>query len=312
MSFATEVKAEIGQNILKDCCRRAELSALVQLCGSLNINSRGMYLSIRIENATVAKRIWKLLKDSYDCDIQLSVFRKMKLKKNNIYVIQVNSMVRNILQDLTLLSDTGMREHPLAEIVRKECCARAYLAGAFMSSGSVNSPQKTNYHLEITTLRENHARYIQKIMERFYLPAKITQRRNHYVVYLKASEKISDFLRCVGAFDSLMNFEDMRIQRDFRNSLQRLDNCELANEVKTQQASNRQLENIEFLEKNNRVMYLDSRLQEAIQLRKDNPEASLMELCEIYEEEYGVPISKSGMKHRLSKINELAENLREG
>ncbi len=180
-----------------------------------------------------------------------------------------------------------------------------------MSSGSVNSPQKSNYHLEIATLQKEHAEYIQHIMERFGLPARIIQRRNQHVVYLKASEKISDFLRCVGAYDSLMNFEDMRIQRDFKNSLTRLDNCELANEVKTLEASRKQLESIEILERNDRLRFLDAKLAEAVSLRRENPDASLMELCEIYEQEKQTPISKSGMKHRLSRINELADVYRE-
>lgn len=311
MSFTTEVKSEISLNLLKPCCQKAELAALIQLCSSVGINNKGMYLTVRTENASTAKRIWKLIRESYDVKMELSIIKKMNLKKNNIYVIQVFGDTREILEDLTLLKGGSLRDHPLASIVSKECCGRAYLAGAFMASGSVNSPQKSNYHLEIATLDEKHANYILKLMSRYQLPAKQIKRRNQYVVYLKASEKISDFLRLIGAPEAVMKFEDVRIQRDYFNSLTRLDNCEFANEVKTLEACRRQLESIELLEKYHRVEHLDGKLREIIVLRKENPEANLNELCEVYEKKTGTGISKSGMRHRLARIDELAEKLKE-
>ena len=309
MSFTTEVKSEIGQNRLNDCCIKAQLAALIQLCSTIVINNKGMSLTIKIENATTAKRIWKLVKDSYDAEMELSVLKKMNLKKNNIYIIKIITKVKYILDDLNLLIDNKLQDHPSFRLVRKECCARAYLAGAFMASGSANSPTKSNYHLEIATLDVNHAIYIQKLMKRFELPAKYIQRRNQHVVYLKASEKISDFLRCVGAYNAVMNFEDMRIQRDFRNSLTRLDNCEVANEMKTMRAGKKQLEDIVLLEKYGKMTYLDKKLQEVAELRKLLPEASLKDLCGEYEKQFGISISKSGMKHRLAKLAELAAKL---
>ncbi|MEA5018073.1 MAG: DNA-binding protein WhiA [Erysipelotrichaceae bacterium] len=309
MSFTTEVKSEIGQNILKPCCANAQLAALIQLCSTIVINNKGMHLTIKTENATTAKRIWVLIKDRYKAEMELSVIKKMKLKKNNIYVIKIDELSQTILSDIDLLQDGKFKDHPGHLIVKKECCARAYLAGAFMASGSVNSPTNSNYHLEIATLAEKHAIFIQKLMKRFDLPAKYILRRNQHVVYLKASEKISDFMRCTGAHNSVMAFEDLRIQRDFRNSLTRLDNCELANEVRSLEAGQKQLDDIKILEKNQKVQYLDHRLQEVISLRKDMPEASLNELCEEYAKRTHNMISKSGMKHRLAKISELARKL---
>ncbi|MPM48648.1 putative sporulation transcription regulator WhiA [bioreactor metagenome] len=268
-----------------------------------------MSLTVRIENATTAKRIWKLIKDTYNAEMELSVLKKMNLKKNNIYLIKVITRADEILHDMDLMVDGKIKNHPGYQVVRKDCCARAYLAGAFMASGSVNSPTKSNYHLEIATLDQDHAFFIQKLMLRFDLPAKHIIRRNQHVVYLKASERISDFLRCVGAYDSVMNFEDLRIQRDFRNSLTRLDNCEVANEMKTMKAGRKQSEDIEILEKYGKMQYLDKRLQEVAELRKAYPEASLNDLCETYEQNTGLSISKSGMKHRLAKLSELAQKL---
>ena len=196
MSFTTEVKSEIAQNELKPCCQKAELSALVQLCSSLTINAQGMSLMIKTENAATAKRILKLLKENYAVETDLSVIKKMNLKKNNIYRLQVLNKTTEILNDLGLFTDHGLQNHPTRKLVQKECCARAYLAGAFMAMGSVNSPQKTNYHLEIVTNDEAHALFIQKLMHKFDLPAKVIARRTAFVVYLKAADKIADFLRC--------------------------------------------------------------------------------------------------------------------
>lgn len=311
MSFTTDVKAEIASNQLHECCIKAELSALIQMCASLSFTSNGMAIEVKSENANTAKRILKLLKEMFQVSSQLSVLRKMKLKKNNIYVLRIGSQVPRILADLEIMDTTGLRKHPTAKLVRKECCARAYLAGAFLSSGSVNSPQTANYHLEIVANSKEQSEYLMKIMHRFELPAKYIKRRAQDVVYLKASDKISDFLRCIGASDALFAFEDSRIQRDFMNSLTRLDNCELANEMKTISAGKKQVEDIEWIESYRGLDALPVRLQQAAHLRLEYPEASLNELCELFHETYEETISKSGMKHRLAKIKEIANQYRE-
>lgn len=310
MSFTTEVKAEIAANELRPCCLKAELTALIQMCATINFTSEGMQITVQSENANTAKRVWKMLKEAYQVETQLSVLKKMKLKKNNVYVIRVKNKAMEILRDLELLTDQGLQEHPSAKMVRKECCARAYLAGAFLAGGSVNSPNKSNYHLEISTNELSLAKFIQKLMLRFDMPAKYIKRRNQEVVYLKASDKIGDFLRCIGASDALFTFEDSRIQRDFMNSLTRLDNCELANEMKSMAAGKKQLEDIQWIENYQGIESLPEKLQLVVNARKELPEASLLELCDFCEEEYGETISKSGMKHRLAKIKELAQQYR--
>ena len=310
MSFTTEVKSEIAANELHPCCMRAELSAVLQMCSSINFNNTGMHLTIKTENATTAKRIYKLVKERYDVVTQLSVIKKMKLKKNNIYVIRVENKAMEILKDLEIFTDKGLQVHASSRMLRKECCARAYLAGAFLAGGSVNSPNKANYHLEISTNDEALAKFIQKIMIRFDLPAKYIKRRNQDVVYLKASDKIGDFLRYIGATDAVFAFEDSRIQRDFVNSLTRLDNCELANEMKSMAAGKKQLEDISWIENYRNLDSLPEKLQRVAYARKHLPEASLNELCEYCATEYGETISKSGMRHRFSKLKEMADQFR--
>lgn len=307
MSFTSDVKQQIAANILHSCCEKAQLSALVQMCGSLHFTQEGMHLSIQCEHAPSAKRIYAFLKNRYAIRCQLSMIKKMKLKKNNIYVLKVQERVVEVLKDLQLYSQKGFKNHPNISLVSKECCGRAYLAGAFLAKGSVNSPSKADYHLEITSQELEHAEFICKLMKRFGLPAKQIHRRNQQVVYIKASDKISDFLRCVGASDAVFTFEDSRIQRDFMNSLTRLDNCEVANEIKSITAGKRQLKDIESIEKYRSIISLPKSLQHAIIARKALPEASLLELCEYCETKFQEVISKSGMKHRFMKIKELAK-----
>jgi len=302
MSFTQEVKHEVANVTLNACCQKAQTAALIQLSSSVVIKNHKLELSIKTENATTAKRVFKLMKEQFQAEMKLSVMKKMNLKKNNIYEIQVLSNTTEILTELGLWNLSGFTNHPSKAIVRKECCARAYLAGAFLAAGSINSPKKSNYHCEIVTQDIEHAQYIQTIMNRFDLGAKYIIRRNQHVVYLKASEKISDFLRMIQSNNAVLDFEDIRIQRDFHNNLTRLDNCEVANVMKTMAAANDQLEVIQKLMDSGEFEYVDAKTKEVAILRLNNPEASLNELCEKFEHETGKPISKSGMKHRLAKL----------
>ena len=313
MSFTSEIKQEIAYNELKDCCQRAELSALIQLTSSIAISNGQMDLSIRTENPTTAKRIMVLCKNSYsDIDIRLEVTQKTNLRKNNIYNMTIFAKTNEILSDLGLYNNKGLLlEHPLYHIISKDCCARAYLAGAFLAFGSCNSPTKTNYHLEVALMSISHSHFITKLLSRFGIEAKIMKRRNKYVVYVKRADEISDFLRLIGAHESLMKFENARISRDFKNSLTRLDNCEIANEVKSLKATSEQLADMEVIMSSMRYEYLEPRLKTVIDLRMKYRDYSLSELAKAYYDNTGEKLSKSGLKHRLVKIHEIAKDIRD-
>lgn len=309
MSFASEVKQEVAQKVMSGSDARAELSALVQMCSSLSLSSRGMTLLITVENAAVARRVFSLLKERYDAQIEMFVKRKMNLKKNRIYGLRILSGVTDILKDLGIYSSRGLLDKPLARIVQTDNNARAYLAGAFLASGSINPPEKTQYHLEIVTNSQEHADFLIRLLERFDIRARSIPRRSKFVVYVKAAEKIGDFLRLIEADQALMKFENIRISRDFTNSITRLNNMDVANEMKTQAAAARQLEDIRILEEAGRVEKLDEKLQDVIALRKEFPDSSLNELAEIYERRTGTAVSKSGMKHRFVRIHEMADKI---
>lgn len=311
MSFTTKVKQECASIDLADCCKKSQLAAFLKMNATLSIRDNQFHLLIRTENATVAKRMLMLLKSQYNIESQLSVMKKMKLKKNNIYLIRIYNNVKKILEDTTLYDGTGLVTVPSNRLLKQDCCVRAYLAGAFMASGSVNSPKVPNYHLEIVSAEEEHAKLIMKLLNKYNLNAKIIQRRNQHVTYIKAADKISDFLNVIGTHNHLHEFEDIRIERDFMSSLKRLENMEVANEVKTQQAAQAQIEQILLIRNRLGFKMLNEKIRKVAKLRLDYPEASLNELCDYYEIEYDGTISKSGMKHRFTKIKEIADRLKE-
>lgn len=307
MSFSVEVKREITTLPLKPCCQRAQLSAFLHINSTLLIINRGMKLQIKTENATIAKYLFSGIKERYEVEIELSVEKKQHLKKNNIYILTILDKAIEILEDLGIYSSKGMRNTPFAPITLNECCKRSYLTGAFLASGSINAPNRSDYHMEISTLDEKLSEFVLMLMNHDNLNAKLVKRRNRYVAYVKQADKIGDFLRICQAHNNLMKFEDERIQRDFRNSLTRLDNCEVANEMKTIKAGNSQIDDIQLLIKNDQFQHIDEKLVQVATLRMDHPEASLNELLEEYKETYGVTLSKSGLQHRFKKISELAK-----
>lgn len=197
--------------------------------------------------------------------------------------------------------------HIPEEIKSNKQKAKSYLRGAFLASGSVNSPDTSRYHLEIHSSYEEHNEDICEMMQMFDMNARIHERRNGYIVYLKEAEKIADFLAMIGATGSMFRFEDVRIVRDMRNSVNRLVNCENANMNKTIDAASRQIENIQLIAQVRGLDTLPDKLREMAKLRIDHPDVSLKELGEL------VPnggVSKSGVNHRLRKINQIAEDIR--
>ena len=311
MSFTTDIKQEIANNELKDHCQKAQLSALLQLTSSLTIGKGGLGLSVRSENATTVKRIMVLLKNIYEIKAELQVTKKTNLKRNNVYRLKIENNATDILEDLGIYTAKGLQSHPTYGIIAKECCARAYLAGAFLAYGSCNSPNKSGYHLEISLSDIEHANYIGKLIARFDIEAKIVKRRNRYVVYLKKADFISGFLALIGAHNAMMEFEDERISRDMKNSLTRIDNCEIANEIKTIKAAEKQVAYMEKLKNSRKYEFINDKLKNVIELRLMHQDYSLLELCEVYQNTYGEAISKSGMKHRLNKIEAMAEKIEE-
>ncbi|MGR3741538.1 DNA-binding protein WhiA [Companilactobacillus sp. DQM5] len=308
-SYASEVKKELTMLEVHPEHARVELAALLRMNGSLAIQDHHFVLSAVTENPVIARRIYSLLKQNYSVESDLLVRKKMKLKKNNQYIVRLKNDTNRILKDLGIMSEGGFQLNTdvPSEILNEEQRMRSYLRGAFLATGSVNNPETSRYHLEIYSLYESHSDDLLKMMNHFDLNARVTKRRNGYIVYLKEAEKIAEFLLVVGAKNSMMKFEDVRIVRDMRNSVNRLVNCENANLNKTVSAAAKQIENIKFLSNTVGLDSLPEKLREIAQIRLENPEVSLKELGDM------VPsgaISKSGINHRLRKINQIAQEAR--
>jgi DNA-binding protein WhiA len=269
-----------------------------------------MSLLVTVENAAVARMIFSLVKDRYGSEMELFVKKKMNLNKNRIYGIRILTFAREILEDVGLYTARGLREKPVSKIVQTDSNARAFLTGAFLASGSINPPEKPNYHLEITAGNEEYGLFLIEQMARFNIPAKKIERRGKTVVYVKAAEKIGDFLRCIEAHNALMKFEDERIERDFTNNFIRLNNIDVANEQKIQKAAEEQIDDIKVLLSSRYQSQISDSLKQLAQVRLKYPDAALSELTKLYEQETGESVSKSGLRHRFLRIRELAEKER--
>jgi cell division protein WhiA len=310
MSFASETKKELTNLEIKPCCTQAELSALIRMNGSMSFSNRKLIVDIQTENAAIARRIYTLIKKSYDVPVELLVRKKMRLKKNNVYIVRLSQQAKEILEDMKILGEGFTFIHDIAsDLVKKKCCKRSYLRGAFLAGGSVNNPETSSYHLEIASLYKEHNDSLCELMNKFGLNSKTLERKKGYITYLKEAEKITEYLNIIGAVNALLRFEDVRIVRDMRNSVNRLVNCETANLNKTIGASIRQVENIRYINDTVGLHILPEKLREIAELRLHYTDVTLKELGEMVS---GGTISKSGINHRLRKIDEIAEKLRIG
>ena len=274
MSFAAEVKKELTSLEVHREHAKAELAALIRMNGSLSINNQQFVLNVQTENAAIARRIYSLLKDHYNVRSELLVRRKMKLKKNNVYIVRLKQETKRVLLDLDIMDGLMFHSHVSDEIMGNAQKMRSYLRGAFMASGSVNNPETSRYHLEIYSIYEEHNQDICDMLNYYGLNARALERRNGFISYLKGAEKIADFLT--------LN--------------------------KTIDAASKQIDNIEFIQQRVGLGALPEKLQEIAELRLEHPEVSLKELGEM------IPsgaISKSGINHRIRKINEFADRLRD-
>lgn len=307
MSYASEVKKELTAIKVHQKNAQAELMALIRMNGSIALANHQLILNIQTENPAIARRIYSLLKEFYHVESDIVVRRKMKLKKNNQYIVRLRYAAQHVLDNLGILHNLQIKERVPVELLDDEWMVRSYLRGAFLAGGSVNNPETSRYHLEIYSLYEEHNEMIAQMMNKFGLNAQTTARRSGFIVYLKEAEKIADFMSLIGATNSMLQFENVRIVRDMRNSVNRLVNCENANMNKIANASTRQIENIRLIDERVGLQTLPDKLREIAETRLAHQEVSLKELGELVP---GGPISKSGVNHRLRKLNAYADELR--
>jgi len=310
MSFAKEVKKELQSLKHLQCCNRAELSAMLHINGSIEKNTNGISIVFSTTNNSVVRRFLFLYKQLYNYDFSLIQKQVHQFKSKEQFIVKLNESVDVLMNDLSLINKDAIFFRDIDSIlIENTCCKKAYIRGAFLASGSINSPDTSAYHLEIQSYSKEHAESLKQLMDAFHLNAKVSKNKRGFITYVKEAERIADFLKVIGASNQLFVFEDSRIKRDFKNSINRVINCDIANEKKAMDAAVEQLKNILYIEK-----FADKKITksmgEAIYLRKKYPEASLSELSRFSEEDFENPISKSALNHRFRAIKDLANKIK--
>lgn len=303
MSFTTKVKEEIIIASNKD---KAELSALIKMSGSVGLTNQGLTLSISTENAKIARHIYQLMEKRYKLDPELKHHQKTNLKKNRVYTVFVAEQVNAILADLQLAdSFFGFETGIETSIMDDDEAGRSYLRGAFLATGTVRDPETGRYQLEIFSVYQDHAEDLAALMKKFMLDSKVIEHKNGYVTYLQKAEDIMDFLLVIGAMSSKENFEEVKILRETRNDLNRANNAETANIARTISASMKTINNIIKIMDTVGLEVLPVELRQIAQLRIENPDYSIQQIADSLE----TPLTKSGVNHRLRKINKIADEL---
>ncbi len=287
MSFSQNVKEELAKHMSPARhCQLAELAAMMHFCGQYGRDKNGCYtIGFQTENEAVSRKGFTLLKKTYNINTDAEIGEE---------------------QMGEILSGIGDLEAPVNPVlVKTACCQRAFLRGAFLSSGSISDPTK-GYHMEFVCTSPEKAAQLQDVLQAFGIEGKLVLRKKYYVVYLKEGESIVDLLNICEAHIALMEFENLRILKDVRNSINRRVNCETANISKTVNAATRQIEDIEYIRDHGGLGQLPDNLRQMAEVRLENPDAPLKELGEYLEP----PVGKSGVNHRLRKLSEFAEKLR--
>lgn len=311
MSFSGEVKEELLKHISTSRhCQIAELAAIISFFGRLDINENGgISLSLQTENEAVIRKVFTLLKKTFN--IVTDIDARITGNKGHTYIplLENEEQVNKILQAVRMSEEKGIDNaqqkgvNPL--LMKSSCCKRAFLRGAFICIGSMSDPEKS-YHLEYVCSHEKQAVQIQRLIQDFQVEAKIVMRKKYYVVYVKEGSGIVDLLNIMEAPVSLMDFENHRIVKEMRNSINRKVNCETANITKTVNASSKQIEDILLIKERYGFENLPDNLRETAEARLEYQDCTLRELGQILEP----PVGKSGMNHRLRKLSELADKIR--
>ncbi len=317
MSFSSEVKEELSKhNSQTRHCQLAELAVMIQYAGTINWeDSQKPSITVRTENIAVARKYFTLLKKTFNIntDVDESTSNDIsKAVKAKIYTIHLDQTdeVMKVFQAIKLFREDGVMLTPATVInpilLKNTCCRRAVIRGAYLSIGSMSDPNK-GYHFELVCATKVQAEQLKDIIIGFEVDAKIVNRKKYYVVYVKEGAGIVELLNIMEAHISLMNLENLRIIREMRNSINRRVNCEAANITKTVNAASKQIEDILSIKNKMGFGQLPANLREIAELRLEYPDATLKELGGLIEPAVG----KSGVNHRLRKLSELAESLKQ-
>ena len=308
MTFSGKIKQNIAS------LDASKVESISELSGIFLSNADIKLYAIRVqtENINAANRIFKIVKSVYDVTANIMIKKNYNFKKNEMYIIEIKKDVPKILKDLGLLNEQGFEllKVPNEFIVSDDELKKAFIRGCFLISGSVNDPKTSRYHLELLIDDASFAEFLCSLLNEYNLNAKVHRRKKGYMVYIKESEKISEFLTMIKAYDEVLYFEDIRTYREKINLSNRINNCEQANVEKSMKSAQSQISDINYLKEIDAYDLLDEKVREVCEYRVKYPESSLIELSEIISVETGSKVTKSCVNHRLRKLKELADRAR--
>lgn len=309
MSFSSDVKKELcGVSVTKESQKRAELAGMLYLNSVMSLNSSGPCLLINTESMDVVKRAISLIKSLYLLEPEL-LLKEGQLKRTETYVVRISGReaVFAILRDIGLSIAGGVEvdKERYQDIIFDSGCREAFARGAFLGAGSISDPAKEK-HLEIVASRENIADILFSLFSFMGLNVKKTLRKLTHVVYFKQTESIASFLTIVGAHGSVLKLESIQVYKEIKNNLNRQVNFEQANQDRTINSAQSTIQNIKKIIRTIGLDGLPASLRETAELRMAYPEASLAELAELIGN-----TTKSGINHRLRKINDIALTISE-
>lgn len=310
MSYALECKEELTHVVIEtEKESKILLNAIIHNGFTLSLSSKMSFkLNFETPSNPITRFIIKLLLQVFP-NINYNLYQRqvMRFNKPVLFSIFIEDGDRIIKEFKILEDDTEIKRG----IIDNETLKKAYLRGCFIVGGSVNDPKTSNYHLEFQTSIDREAIFIQTLINSFGFNARISKRKDKYVIYLKDKDSICDILRIIGVNVQVFKMEEDIIKRKVIADAKRKVNFDIANQSKTNEANKNIFKYIKYLEKYYPLEKLDPKLVMVMEVRKNNMEASLTELCDILKNEYNENISKSGLNHRFRKIKEIALEYRE-
>lgn len=310
MSFSSELKEELSKisNHKNECCKLAELAGyLITNCNVVKENGE-FILKMTTENSSAIRRVYNAFKNLYNIEPITNVSSETVNREMLFELVVSNKMdLQGIFQNALINIDSNLQIviDDKGRIKEKECCKKAFVRGVFMGGGSITSPENAN-HLEIVLNNVQNANFINSILHDLGINAKIIKRKKMTVIYIKDSEAISNFLILIGSNRGTLFFEQTRVEKEYRNNMNRKINCEVANLDKIAVAASRQLNDILLIKKMKKFEELPEEIKKLANLREEHPEANLEKLGEMLEPK----LSKAGVSHRFKKIKTLADELR--
>lgn len=289
MTFSQQVKNEISESLLNEIENRYLLLGYIFMNGEFD----GDKTILSLENMSIAKKIVKTLKYSFKLNVNITVRIQKKFIVKRLFIFEIPDSTNIFKSELETIINSDKEE------------LISFIKGTFLASGSINDPKKSQYHLEIIIADENKVSFLQELLHELGYNFKSIKRGKGYMIYLKASEEISDFLKLLGAINSLFYFEDIRILRDHKNMVNRLNNCEQANYEKQLKTSDKQLEVIRFLKENDYYSLLDEKTVQVCEYRLKYPEMSFQALADIISSEIDKKVTKSYINHHFRKTSEV-------